>query len=535
MRKNDTIAILFAYLILGIFLLPIYRYQINPDAISYISIAQKYLNGDFKDAINGYWGPLFSWLLIPFLSIGLPSLLACKILSLLIGLFLLYQFACLLRKFNIQFNLFLLTLACCSLIILSFAFTVITPDLLFASIGILYLNLILNDVYLIDKQISIFIGVAGGLLYLTKSYGFPFFIASFMGITFFKIIKTNSKNWKIIIVNFLTVFFVFCLISGSWILLISGKYGHFTFSTAGYYNFLLIYPQSLGHPMHWMGLLSPPNCTAISIWEDISFINIPVKSMGFYVMMFSFVKNFICNLYRLSKILLTYSILSPTLILISIIYFLQIGIEMIRKKIFYVFLFASILIAGYLMIIIESRYVWICCFLLLAIGSYFLNYIYELKWFRNITIHFLILILFLSFSIYPIGKLYSHRFAGRDIFQISTQLNKMGIRGKIASDKNWSDTLYLSFYLHSQYFGEKGKVNDAVFLQQLLTNHIDYLFIYDSQRSKNILSSNNFKLITKINYGKIKFAIYQNLLQSKKPMNKQLCYLSSRSGDVFLP
>ncbi|RKX62084.1 MAG: hypothetical protein DRP37_02445 [Thermodesulfobacteriota bacterium] len=516
MRRNNIILVLFAYLILGIFLLPIYRYQINADGISYISIAQKYLDGDFKDAINGYWGPLFSWLLIPFLSIGLPSLLSCKILSLLIGLFLLYQYAYFLRKLNIQSNLFLLTLACSSLITLSFAFSVITPDLLFAAIGILYLNLILDDVYLQDKRTSIFIGIVGGLLYLTKGYGLPFFITSFIVVTFFNIIKIDAKNWKIIISNFLITFSVFGLISGSWILLISRKYGYFTFSTASYYNFLLTYPHSLGLPMHWMGLLSPPNCTAISIWEDISFINVPIKHIDFYDRMLSFVKNFLSNSCNLSEILCKYSILSPILILISIISFSKFGIENTNKKIFLVYLFMFILVVGYLVIIIESRYIWVSCFLLLAIGSYLLNCIYEIKWLRPIAIHFFTLIFFLSFCIHPIVKLYKNRFVRRNIFQISTQLEKMGIRGKIASDKNWGKTLYLSFYLHSQYFGEKGKANDIVFLQQVLANHIDYLFIYDLQRSKNILSSNDFKLITKINYGKIKFAIYQNLLQSKK-------------------
>src|SRR5688572_4382331 len=62
-----------------------YRYQINPDAISYISIAQKYLAGDFGAAINAYWSPLYSWLLMPFLAIGIPALLATKVLTVFLG------------------------------------------------------------------------------------------------------------------------------------------------------------------------------------------------------------------------------------------------------------------------------------------------------------------------------------------------------------------------------------------------------------------------------------------------------------------
>ncbi|MHC4720172.1 MAG: hypothetical protein ACYSYT_06835, partial [Planctomycetota bacterium] len=60
-------------MILGGALVGHYRYQINPDGISYISVAQKYLAGDFAGAINGYWGPLYSWLLMPFLYFGIEA------------------------------------------------------------------------------------------------------------------------------------------------------------------------------------------------------------------------------------------------------------------------------------------------------------------------------------------------------------------------------------------------------------------------------------------------------------------------------
>ena len=39
--------VLIIYSVLGLFLLRHYQYQINPDEVSYISIAQKYARGDF--------------------------------------------------------------------------------------------------------------------------------------------------------------------------------------------------------------------------------------------------------------------------------------------------------------------------------------------------------------------------------------------------------------------------------------------------------------------------------------------------------
>jgi hypothetical protein len=63
------------YLLGALALLPGFRHEINPDGISYISIARRYLAGDLRGAVNGYWGPLFSWALVPFLAASFAALM----------------------------------------------------------------------------------------------------------------------------------------------------------------------------------------------------------------------------------------------------------------------------------------------------------------------------------------------------------------------------------------------------------------------------------------------------------------------------
>src|SRR5690606_4259349 len=46
------------------------RYVLGIDTISYISIAEHYLNGRWQYAINAYWSPMVSWLMTPFISVG---------------------------------------------------------------------------------------------------------------------------------------------------------------------------------------------------------------------------------------------------------------------------------------------------------------------------------------------------------------------------------------------------------------------------------------------------------------------------------
>jgi hypothetical protein len=48
----------------------------NIDGFSYIRIAELYHAGDLSEAINGYWSPMVSWSMLPFMALGVNSQLA---------------------------------------------------------------------------------------------------------------------------------------------------------------------------------------------------------------------------------------------------------------------------------------------------------------------------------------------------------------------------------------------------------------------------------------------------------------------------
>jgi hypothetical protein len=73
-----------AFIILAVFFAWLYRWQINPDSLSYYMVAQKISVGSFNDAINAYWSPLFSWLMVPFILLGFKSLFAIRATQFLI-------------------------------------------------------------------------------------------------------------------------------------------------------------------------------------------------------------------------------------------------------------------------------------------------------------------------------------------------------------------------------------------------------------------------------------------------------------------
>lgn len=49
------------------------RFTMNPDGISYLDIGDAYWRGDWHNAINSYWSPLYSWILGFFLKVLKPS------------------------------------------------------------------------------------------------------------------------------------------------------------------------------------------------------------------------------------------------------------------------------------------------------------------------------------------------------------------------------------------------------------------------------------------------------------------------------
>jgi hypothetical protein len=50
------------------------RFTMNPDGVSYLDIGDAYWRGDWHNAINAYWSPLYSWILGFFLKVLKPSI-----------------------------------------------------------------------------------------------------------------------------------------------------------------------------------------------------------------------------------------------------------------------------------------------------------------------------------------------------------------------------------------------------------------------------------------------------------------------------
>jgi hypothetical protein len=482
------------YLTVGIFILKYYRYQINPDGISYISIARKYAAGNFSEAINGYWGPLYSWLLAPFLVIGVEPLLATKILNLLIGFVIILILALTARGFSISAATRRAMLIASIPMTLLFSMIVITPDLLVVLVIFTYFLFVFKTDYAASKRSGILCGLFGGILYLTKSYGFPLFIIHFTFMNIFHYLRTFERQDRIkIAANFIYGFIAFGIISGIWITALSLKYHKFTYSTVGGEH-IMAYIRPGGRnlePMSYQGFLELPNKTAICAWEDPSYFTYPkwspLQSADDFDYYTGYIQRNVRKCYNMIK---DFSYFSVPICIAGILILLQRpGKILSQRQILYPFISLLLYSAGYCMVIVERRYIWVTFFLILMMGGYIIDKLLENDFFtrtRKIAIYIFFII---AFAYRPaVIDLPAQKDEGKPYYLLSEELKKHIHPGdRMASNEEWNISSYLAYYLNVPYYGiPKSGIDKETLNKELHKFNINRYLIWQNGELVNI-------------------------------------------------
>lgn len=512
-KEWQIFSILIIYSLIGIYLLQYYQYALNSDGISYISIAQEYLNGNFASAINGYWGPLFSWLLIPFLSFSTSNpqsiVYLAKLLAIITGFFTIIGVKLLISRFEIDKTIKTAILFSLIPIILSFSFNIISPDLLVTCILIYYLYIIFDPMYPNKAYNGALCGIFGALAYLSKSYALPFFLAHFLLFNIFYYLKsTNKENQRKIFKNLILGMMVLFVISGTWIALISDKYGEATIGTAGNYNYAVMGPQSNGHSVFYQGLINPPNKFAVSAWEDPSYFKIkswsPFESWNNFKYQIMLILE---NIMKMVNILEVVSLFSVIIIMAVIILIFKLSSNYTSKnKLIYLITTILLYCGGYSIIFVEARYLWLIDILLIITGGYLLSLLFRMGFLNKIRTNILLIFLILSFTIAPINGLILDLNVGKETYNLSETLEyTYGVHGNLASSDEWKSSDYIAYYTGSKYHGETQKnVNLNDLKRELESNNIDYYIVW-GKSDENAYLSRYFKEITngQVSYLKI--------------------------------
>lgn len=471
--------------------------RLTADSMLYFSIAEKYLAGDYQNAINGYWGPLLAWLLVPFLYVGTSHVSAINILDLMVGILTILGVWILAERFEIRGKIRGIILI--SLLPIVLKFSLVQPmDILLVCILIFYLGTVFNPAYKNSINSGLLSGILGALAYFTKAYAFPFFIVHFFTMNVFHYFKsTVSDDRKKVLKNAVAGFLLFSLISGAWIITISDKYGHITFSTMRDTNFNAPGPDDLGGglefgvPVFSEGFFEPPNETAFVVWEDPSYLRGKPWSAWQSSRHFKhFIRLTLKNISDALKIFEAFSTFSIAIILVYILLYCVTSRENILLKgaLLYPMFTLILFSGGYVLFHFEERYVWLSNVLLLLMGGHVLTVFFQGDFFKscfrkNILIGFFVI----SFIFVPVKYVMQASRGGMDteMYLVSTDLKKHGISGNIASNREmyshdaWHKTFRLAYWLNSRYYGQaKEGINDKELAIELEKYNIDYYFLW---------------------------------------------------------
>lgn len=239
----------------------------NPDAMSYLRVAQHYYAGNFNLAVNGYWGPLFSWLCIPFLTFsGNPILPGRIVMAISAIIFFLGSLSTLMAaKLKWMPTLFSATLLL--LFTVNWSVTIISPDLLMGGFLLAGIGGTLSASAATARNYLLLSGLAYGLSYLTKSIALPESLGSIFGLTLIKLLAgTIDRATAKRIVGWTCSGFV--LLALPWIITLSLHYGKPTFSTSGPIAHALVGPNVKDHPYTYTHF--PPAEGRLFSWEEPS-------------------------------------------------------------------------------------------------------------------------------------------------------------------------------------------------------------------------------------------------------------------------
>ncbi len=473
------------YLVAALALLPGFRHEINPDGISYISIARRYLAGDLRGAVNGYWGPLFSWALVPFLALRIDPLLAGKLLSILIGLVTIPGLDALAGRFALSGRLRTVVLAALLPALWQFTFHSLSPDFLVVCVLVWYFSVVFDPRYRDSARLAVACGVLGALAYFAKAYGFHFFLAHFtlMAVLLW-IGGGNAAERRAALRNYAVGLAAFAVLAGAWIGVLSAKYGGPTVATTGPYNHALSAPGSRGQPMHYRGFLAPGDAAAISVWEDPSFIPLrdwsATASVG---MMKHQAKVLADNLRIIVRMFGAYSPLAALFLVAYLLFCVQPPRRSLRPGgEAWPLLTLLLYPAGYALVLVQERYLFACLILLALMGAHVAQRLEEGGFLTGHRRTVAWLILALSLAAQPARQVAAQYRSGggRAVQALSVRLARQSaLRGDIASNGEWARTLSLAYHLRLRYFGEQGDTPAEAVVPDLVRLGVRYYFVWD--------------------------------------------------------
>jgi len=470
-RRWPLWCIMGLYLALGWLLLPEYRFQINPDGISYINNARLILQGHFLQSVSNHWNPLISWLLAPLLAGGADPQMAFKTLNLLIGLAGFVLLEVWLDRFRIGGWMRWLWQLALVPILFWMAFSVLSPDLLVALCLLFYLTLLYSPAYFTRRRHAVGAGLAAGLAFLAKYYAQPFVLVHLVIVHALEYVQRREAGARRILLHYATVMLIFGMIVGGWMAVQSAKYSRVSLGHhfSGWL-FAFIDPGAKGLPLDRTGFVDLPHKEATSVWDDPHFIQVqawsPWKSWADLAAYIQIIRGFFSILLGL---LGQFSPFAWGIVLIFLYFGLSKPPACIPWPEAWRWLFPlMIFCAGYLLVWVEERYLWFLHLLVLLMAMQLASVWLKEK--KGLAARVVTVLLVLSFSYFPVEKLLHYRQRDKTQYERAAALAVAPVpaASRIAANKNWNESLILCYYRQWKFIGSSAPYPDEAAVRQAL-------------------------------------------------------------------
>lgn len=472
------------YLACCLLLYPYYSYIFDDDGIGYMMVARRLAGGDWHNAVNGYWSPLHSWIVVPLIKSGMTEITAFRISNWIIGLLILVWVHRLSNKTGLSNQLKAILLMVCIPIAIHYAIYEVAADVLFCWLALVYTDIITEKDFFEKPRLNLLCGVVAALLYFSKAYAFPFFLLHFtlvQGWFYFTTDDPGKMKW--LLRNMALGIGSFLLLSAPWIWTLYEKYDEFTFGYSGRLNQdVHLYSRQLTSNAL---VYPPPYPDSPGSWEDPWFIPMQRTPGEHFFRADILVKQVRLFLTNVIRALEAFGYLScftmATLLCMGIYLMLQ------KNRVLFLFLLTcAVLPAGYLLVFIEPRYIWPVSLILLVSGAFLLNIILSCFQIKGKRAALCWALFFGSFLVSPINQLKDAVNGNQELFQLAAFAEEKNIRGRYLCSDNadYSMVPKLAFLTHSSTWTcLQPDRSYEEHLSAMRENHIGYYFFrYNSTR-----------------------------------------------------
>lgn len=247
--RASLVAAFLVQIVLAVKSVWMFHDQLNPDGLAYLRIAQYYLRGQTALMISGYWGPLLSWLIVPWLLVFDDPLLAAHAAMAVSAVVFLFGCFCVLRAVRLPGTAIMIGTWITAFLSVAWSGTNITPDLLMAGLFCCGTSRLLSDKWVANTRTALGAGIVLGTAYLAKAVALPVSALMIIALAGNNVavcqssLRQTVRATTIIVAGFL-------MVAGPWIGILSYKYGHPVFSTSGPILHAIVGPADMArdHP-----------------------------------------------------------------------------------------------------------------------------------------------------------------------------------------------------------------------------------------------------------------------------------------------